>query len=693
MGLLDRVKGSLGLKSTDDAGSVNDIIDQLDEAKDERQKYAFIRSKVDEVRASASRIAHESVWMRNCAYTVGFAGTQFDNRTRSFVSTNRATAGQRRNGMYVNKILPNLQNRLAKLTKNPPRFDVRPEDNTQDAKDNARFKLDILTAKWDELKINLERQPLLMWVQECGHAYVGTFWDDTKGQILTGEDGEPFYEGDIRCEVMSPFEVFPDPLAKTFDESEYFIRAKIRPLSYFRNRFPEKGAQVKEEDCWLLSLQYDTRVNTMNTRGFSSSTGQMAQRNTAIELTYFERPSLKHPKGRMITGASNVILADQELPTGKIPLTKFDDIVVAGKYYSEAVVTHVCPIQDQYNAVIRRRADWVNRMLAGKYISPRGNEIIREAMTDQSAEFVQYTVVPNAPNGGEPKHLDIPTIPQYAYNEEDKLDQQFSEVMGISEVSKGQLPSASIPALGMQILVEADDTRIGVEILNHEFGYASIGGHILDLVQQYYQTPRKLKFAGKNSYVIEDVKGEDLVGPNDVIVIPGSTIPGSKALRRQDVLNLFDRGALGNIQDPSVQQRLLEAVEFGEEGEMFVDVSLDNHRSKQEQEAIESEIMPDVAEEFNHQFMLKELARFRKSEGYDALSDTSKSIYEAVKEEHLRFLGELTGANPAGLDDMEQAQGLDQQAQSMDTMATAGAPQEEQLQQEQLPAQPPVGGV
>lgn len=692
MSLFDRLKGSLGLKSTDDANSIGDIVDQLDDAQDERQKYGFIRSKVDEVRSSASRIAHESVWMQNCAYTVGFAGLYFNSTTRSYAPINRAAGTLRKNRLYVNKILPNLQNRLAKLTKNPPRFDVRPNDNTQEAKDNARFKLDILTAKWDELRINLERQQLLMWVQECGHAYLGIFWDDTKGQILMSpETGEPYYEGDIRVDIISPFEMFPDPLAKNFDECEYFIRAKIRPLTYFRNRWPDKGAQVKEEECWLLSLQYDTRINTMNTRGFSSSTGQTAQRNVAIELTYFEKPSLKHPRGRMITGANGVVLDDQELPTGKIPIVKFDDIVVAGKFYSEAVVTHVRPIQDQYNQVLRRRADWVNKMLAGKYISPRGNELIREALTDESAEIIQYTPVPNAPGGGEPKHMDIPMIPQYAYNEEDKLDQQFSEVMGISEVSKGQLPSASIPALGMQILVEADDTRIGVEVLNHEFGYSQTGQHILDYVQQYYVTPRKLKFAGKNSFIIQDVKGDDLHGPNDVMVIPGSTIPGSKALRRQDVLNAFQQGLLGDPSDPKVRQNVLGMIELGEEGEMFVDNALDNHRSKLEIEAIENEQLPDVAEEFNHPFMLQELARFRKSDKWDTLSDASKQIYEAVKEEHLRFLGELSGANPAGLSDMEQAQQIDQQANSLDQQPVGALPQEP-VPQEQLPQQPP-GGV
>jgi len=88
--------------------------------------------------------------------------------------------------------------------------------------------------------------------------------------------------------------------------------------------------------------------------------------------------------------------------------------------------------------------------------------------------------------------MDMPQMPAWAYQEEQKLDEQFNEISGISEVSKGQLPSASIPALGMQILIEADDTRIGVMTEQHEHSYAKVGTFILDYVQRYYKTYRKI---------------------------------------------------------------------------------------------------------------------------------------------------------------------------------------------------------
>jgi len=621
-------------------GNVLDRVEADKSRMQEMQNINWVRNKLEEIRASASRQAHEAIWMKNTAYVLGFPGVQWNAASRSFAPVNRAAG--RKNKIQVNKLLPALQNRLSRLCKNQPRYDVKPNDSTQDAKDNAKFKLDILISKWEELRINQKRASLIMWVQQTGHAYLGGFWDDTLGNLMVDPmTGETDFEGDIRIDVISPFEIFPDPNAKTFDEARYFIRAKIRPLEYFQSQYGEAGEKVTAEETWLLSAQFEQRINSMNVRGAGSSGDS---KNTALELSYYERPSKKHPKGRMIVEASGTRLVEKELPCGKIPLVKFDDIIVGGKYYSECVTTHAVPIQDQYNQVIRRRADWTNRLLKGGYVSPRGNGLIREALTDEQAEIIQYDPVPNAPGGGAPIPLQIPMIPQWAYTEEDRLDSMMSEIMGLGEASQGNLPSASIPAIGMQLLVEQDQTRIGIEIENHEYGFSDIGTLILDYVQKYYLIPRKMKFAGKNVYIVKDVSGDKLEGSNDVTVVRGSMNPSSKALRRQELLNLYDRGLLGDPADPKVRQNLMADLEFGDISEPYLDNSIDQNRIKLAIEQIKQGILPDMDESDNHAEFYKELSRFRKSEKYIGLDPENQQLLLQVRQTHLDKAMEATGA-------------------------------------------------
>lgn len=638
------------------SSSIDEALVKHDEFKQEQELCDWVKSKIEEIRQGSARVAHEAIWMQNIAAVLGFTGLQYNAVTKSLQPINRVGNASRRNRMQVNKLLPALQTRLAKLTKNPPKYDVRPNDMTQEAKDNARFKLDILNAKWDDLKINQKRYELMMFAEECGHAYLGINWDDSLGNLIEDpETGEVMFEGDIRIDVISPFEIFPDPLAKSFEEAKYLIRAKVRPLHYFIDQYGEKGAKVKEEEVWLQSAQFQSRINTMNTRGPSAGTQNQATKNSAIEMTYYERPSRKYPKGRMIITASGVLLKNDELPCGKFPLVKFDCVIIGGKYYSESLITHARPVQDQYNQIIRRRADWANKLLNGKYIYAKGSEVIREAFTDEQAEMVQYTPVPNAPDGGRPQAADIPTIPSYAYEEENRLREQFDEIMGLGDMDRGVLPAAGIPAIGMQLLLEGSEQRISPEIEQHEMAYAEIGALILDYVQAYYKTPRKIKFLGKNSYLVKDVEGKMLEGSNDVTVIKGSTVPNSKALRRQELINAYDRGLMGDPADPAVRSNLMRLLEFGDISEAYIDEAINQARADAVAKQVRQNIMPEIAECDPHQKILTELSRIRKTEEWDTFDEDKKELWAAVFEECLRLQGELTGALPPKLSPDEQA--------------------------------------
>lgn len=622
----------------------NEVLEQQFQSREDDELCTHVKSKVEQVRASANRIAHEAIWMTNIAYLLGFDGLSYSSNSRQFIPVNRASNYLKKNRIHVNKILPTIQNRLSRLCKNPPRYDVRPDTQDTDAKEDARYSLQVLGSLWEKLKLDEKRIPLFMWTQECGHAYVKICWDDTSGRMIKDpQTGEDVFEGEVRAEVVSPFEVFPDPLAKTLDEASYIIHAKIRSLEYFKAHYPEKGHLVKEESAWLLSMQYEQRINSLNSRGPSQGGLQDQLKNTAIELVKYEKPRKEYPNGRMISTANGVLLEDKELPCGEIPFAKFDDILIGGKYYSEAIITHLRPIQDQYNETIRRRAEWTKRLLAGKYITARGSAIAQESLNDESGEVTYYTPVPNAPNGGMPTPMQVPMIPQWAYQEEQALDKMFAEISGISEVSKGQLPSASIPAIGMQLLVEQDDTRIGVMTEQHEQAWAHVGGLILKYVQKYYKLARKLKSAGKSlAYTVQEVSG-DKIKNTDVMVIRGSTVPGSKTLKRQDIMNTYKEGLLGDPNDPKIKEKVLGMIEFGDVQGLWQDYGLDMAQIQRGIDALEvGEVIP-VNLLDNHDSWITELNRYRKSDKFDTLDETVKQNFITCINDHIDAQMKLSG--------------------------------------------------
>lgn len=631
MGLLDKLKSTFQEQTPEEIKLAN-----------------HVRSKVEEVRSSANRIASEGIWMTNIAYLLGVDGVAFNTNYRQFMPVNRTASYLRKNKLHVNKILPTIQNRLARLCKNPPKYDVTPESNDTEDKEAARLALQVLRTMWEKLNLDEKRIFLYMWVQECGHAYMKISWDLTAGDILTDPmTGEIDFSGDLRADIVSPFEVYPDPMAKTWDDVQWVIQAKVRPLQYFKDQYPEKGDLVKEEDAWLLSAQYEQNINSLNARGPSQGGMTGALKNSAIELIKYEKRSKKHPRGRMIVSANGILLDNKELPVGEIPFAKYDDVAIGGKYYSESIITHLRPIQDQYNETVRRRAEWTRRLLAGKYAAARGSGLGQESLNDESGEVLYFTPVPNAPNAGAPMPMAVPNIPQWAYTEEDRLDSQINYISGISDVSRGTLPSASIPAIGMQLLTEQDDTRIGVMTELHEHSWARVGTLILKYVQTFYKLPRKLKIAGEDlQYTVKEVKGDDLKNNTDVRVVKGSTLPGSKTLRRQEILNTLSQGLLGDPSDPKVSEKVLGMLEFGDVQGMWQDYGLDMSQIRRGIDMIENGMRPPASKMDNHAMWIQELNRFRKGDKFDALSPENQDLLLSVIEQHVTMLMDLSGQLP-----------------------------------------------
>lgn len=617
-----------------------------DQSPEEQKLAAYVREKIDQVRQTNSRIVLEGIYLTNVAYLLGFDGVYYDTTYKQFKSVDpKKRVG--RNRYRVNKILPTIQNRLSRLTKSPPRYDVKPNSNSTEDKDAARLSLEVLEDIFERERLEEKRQEAFMMAMQGGHAYIQATWDPTKGKPMvdpiTGElQG---YEGDVRIEALNCLEVFPDPLAKSIEDAQYIIKAKVRKLDYFRERYPERGHAVKEESAWLMSSIYDMKANALTTVGISGASVVDQMKNSAIELVYYERPSKKHPRGRMVVTANGILLEDKELPIGKFDIVKFDDIMIGGRYNPEAVITHLRPIQDQYNVTRHKCAEWIRLTLAGKYLSPRGANLIQEAVDDESGEVIEYDVVPNAPNGV--TALNVPQIPAYVYKDLEALDEEFDFVSGINEVSRGQLPSASIPAAGMQFLEEQDQTRIGVQAKRNEISLAKLGQIVLEYVGAYYKMPRLLKKAGDGlEYAVKSFVGEDLKGNYDCIVIPGSTVPTSKVLKRHDILNAFNMGLLGDPMDPKVRQKVNKMLEYGDIAEAWKKQSLTEARAKQVIDAIESgtreEVEALLSEFDNHSMHLDIMDDYRLSDKYQALPPDRKDLFDFVMDWRLQALVNIT---------------------------------------------------
>lgn len=610
----------------------------------EKELSSWIRSKVEDAKNNPSRITFENNVITNTAYLLGYDNVYFDARTRQlrpYVSGGLQTRGR----IHANLIISTTQNRLSRLAKNPPRYDVRPNSNDQEDKEAARLTLKVINNVWDVERVNEKRIDLYMWMQQGGHAYIKTYWDPMKGKQvpvpeeidpLTGQVNKPAsveYEGDIAIDVCSPLEIYVDPQARSVQETPWLIQAKIRKLSYFRDQYGDKGKEVTPEGPWLTSLQNLIKLNNLSSKTGGSQTDQDAK-DSAVELAYYEKPTKRFPNGRMAVVANGVLLSYKDLPIGEINFVKFDDIKIGGKFYSESIITHLRPLQDQYNRGLRRKAEFLNKGLNLKFTAPKGHGLSESSLSD-TTEVIQYNPVA----GHEVKPVQTPQLPQYVYTDGETLKADMGEIAGIGEVSKGQTPNASIPGIGLQLLQEADETRIGIVTESNENSWADVGRHIAKYASRSYKDKRYLKEAGQGGdYTITEFTGEALRGHDDIIVIRGSTLPNSKTLKRQDIINAHQQGYLGNPQDPKVLRKVATHMEYGDieglwEREMIVEAQI--QRSIKE---IEAGMIPQIHPDDDHQAHFDEKNMLRMTDKFLAYPPDIQMTFLKDLEAHKQYI-------------------------------------------------------
>jgi hypothetical protein len=184
--------------------------------------------------------------------------------------------------------------------------------------------------------------------------------------------------------------------------------------------------------------------------------------------------------------------------------------------------------------------------------------------------------------------------------------------------------------------------------------------------------------------------GDDIKDNYDVTVLPGSTQPSSKSLKRQEIINAWQSGFLGMPQDPKVIQKVLKMTEFGDSQEIWKTRALTEAQIKKTIDKIEQgsfDINPgkDLQEFDDHITFFQELNDYRMSDKFQELEPQKQDLFMYAMNWHLN--AEVARQNP----------GLPQQQQLAEHMVKAlhsmppGQPPMAQPGQAQ-PGYPPAQG-
>jgi hypothetical protein len=506
-------------------------------------------------RSRAVRQREERKWILQLAYYGGRQWTAIDGSGRLY----EPEIGPHKLRLVDNRIMPGVLTQVAKMSKMRPSMSVAPSSGDQLDFDAAQMGETVLDEKWESLDLTRKRRQAILWSRVCAAGFWKICWDDRRGdpfevmavddgagqdKILLGPDQQPLrsddptvaavlnnvdpavaetaraktlFPGDVMVAVRSPFAIFPDPLApeEGLEDTDWLIEESIVSPAYIRDRYN-------------VDLEADT----------SASAGVMESRMPGLEgdgskvgvivREFWARKCAEFPQGQKVVYAQGQVLEAGNNPYGWLPHVMFRGTPYPGRFWPTCFTEQSISPQTELNNIKSQIHENAARVGNPPLAKSRQADVSWDGLPGSVLEYNDTL------QNSLPSFLQVPEMPAYIQNLVPELLDSISDSSGQHEVSQGAVPTGVTAAAAINLLQEADDTRIGPDIEDMEKSLADAGKRILQLVATYYTDGRILRIAGDEQSwtIIPDFKGAMLRGNTDVQVQAGSTMPRSKAAQQ-----------------------------------------------------------------------------------------------------------------------------------------------------------------
>lgn len=488
----------------------------------------------------------------------------------------------------------------ARLTTARPEITTAPASISPEDIRRAQISQGVMDFYWDYLKMQAQIRDGVDWMTETGTGILEIDWNREAGP--KGADGEPI--GDHEVRAGNPYNYLFDPNATTFDECEWFQRDYVKSLRWIVRNFPERGKMVKAEEIYPDRYFQQRQKNMIGIIG-SNWAEQLFQTPIARDLSersivveHFEKPTRKHPDGRLIIIANQVILYDGPNPYRhrKFPIVMWREIDVPGRPWGQSrseLGNQLIMIINRVLSSMVETANWVSNP---KVLIPMLCQIQQDAFNHGPGEKVFY----NAVDGAKPEPFQPGQIPQSQIELLGHILRQYEDTMGFHEVSRGAVPQEQ-PRSGriVSLLQNADETMLAPVSDSLQDALTEAARMILSNTAQFCTESRIARITGRSDAPkVFKFQGRDLIGPDplaeyfDVKIKAGVALPRDRSSIVDEAERLMQSGMF-KPDDPRLIA-MMERAGYGEQ--LLVEQQSDRTIARLENDDMDSgkpsEIMP-----------------------------------------------------------------------------------------------------
>lgn len=496
---------------------------------------------------------------------------------------------QGKSQFVFNELFSIIQKEIPFMTDRPPQISYVPAEPSDETIVEVFKK--VLEQKWIDNNMDTKLVEAITNAKQVGTGFLRPFWNNKLNKGI----------GDIDCEVIDPFFVFPFSYTERLETAEGIIIARYVSLKFVRDNYKE-GYRVKptkhNTSKFIVDRDVVTQGSSMEGYYQVTNAGTSAvpsdartdylpgvsgyksdDRNRVVlvecilsdgeeedfeyEDEYWDKNNerktkkktdkkSKYPEGRIITCCEGTLLEDKPNPYTFYPtIIDIQNYIQPNEFWALSDITMIKDGQLDLNNFYRLLLDGATRSTYTTKLLDKRSGIDPDNLAVRQ-DAIYETNVPNPVQ----ELSNIPP-PGQAFDFVNKLETCLEKVAGTSEYTaprSGNLPSGK----AFEEFQQVTQTRLRQKIRNMENGIRRFMKCWMKLIIEYYTEQRIMRFLnptdGSKSYVFlfreenpgdaqaikQKVSQEMLPGTQQMDPNTGQPIPGSGTPKYKHIVNMAD---------------------------------------------------------------------------------------------------------------------------------------------------------
>lgn len=569
--------------------------------------------------AKMARMGFERQWYLNLAFYFGQQWVQWDS-SYTPVALGRLVepiSSKQRVRLTINVIRKIIRRELAKLNKEQIRGYISPDSSDDVDIAAARAGEKVMDYVRSEIKLDEQLKRADFWMLLTGTAFVKDYYDPSK--FIGGDYGAPVVE------PVSPFHLLvPNLEEPEIENQDWVMHITVKSVDQIERQF---GVKVGNEGSVASNTVDAKMLSAMGMNQANSS-------RKGVELKeVWIKPSKDYPNGAVFTWVKDKVvqyLDKWPYEFKDYPFTR-RQYIESGRFYADATVTDLIPLQVEYNRTRSQIVEDKNRMARPMLVAQMGSVDVQK-ITARPGQVIEYK-----PGATPPSPLTMQNLPNYVMDHLNRIVQDMHEISSQQDLNSSAIPPGVTAATAIAYIQEQQDSSLIDSFRNKEFAYQKVCRHLLAYIGTFWDAGRTVKVSGDNqAFEAQIFRGSDLGGNTDWRVVTGSATPQSYSARQAQIMDLMTKGMIPVDEG-------LKHLDMGDTARIFEDMQIDQREAERENLKMGQGVPCPVTDWQKHVMHITVHDNFRKREEFENFPDQIKAVYRAHVFLHMLTIAQING--------------------------------------------------